>query len=93
MLFKFIMFMLTSICVLASFETGHHLVLEPEHSDLSENQVNAKSDSKQQSREKDAGEKICNTATNTYTHIYILTSFSHSHTHTLSFSHTPSLSL
>ncbi|PVD27819.1 hypothetical protein C0Q70_12993 [Pomacea canaliculata] len=39
---------------------GHHLVLEPEHSDLSENQVNAKSDSKQQSREKDAGQDILN---------------------------------
>ncbi|PVD27823.1 hypothetical protein C0Q70_12997 [Pomacea canaliculata] len=52
--------MLTSVCVLASFETGHHLVLEPEHSDLSENQVKAKSDSKQQSREKDAGQDILN---------------------------------
>ncbi|XP_025102813.1 uncharacterized protein LOC112569286 isoform X1 [Pomacea canaliculata] len=41
-----------------NFETGHHLVLEPEHSDLSENQVKAKSDSKQHSREKDAGQGI-----------------------------------
>lgn len=59
MLFKFIVFLLTSVCVLASFEPGNHLVLEPEHSDLSENQVKTKSDSKQQSREKDAGEKLC----------------------------------